>query len=64
MGRIHESIFLYTKGDEYSWNLQYTPYDQSYTDVFYRFRDANGRRYRLSDITAPGVRRFEGQSPL
>jgi len=41
MGRIHESIFLYTKGDAYSWNLQYTPYDQSYTDDFYRFTDAN-----------------------
>jgi adenine-specific DNA-methyltransferase len=30
MGRIHESIFLYTKSEEYKWNVQYTPYDQSY----------------------------------
>lgn len=54
MGRIHETIFLYTKSDDYPWNIQYTPYDQSYTDAFYRYRDTDGRRYRLSDITAPG----------
>src|SRR4051794_33730832 len=54
MGRIHESIFLYTKGDDYTWNVQYTPYDQSYIDSFYRFKDKDNRRYRLSDITAPG----------
>ena len=54
MGRIHESIFLYTKSGEYTWNMQYTPYDQSYIDDFYRHKDADGRRYTLSDITAPG----------
>lgn len=53
-GRIHESIFLYAKSENYSWNMQYTPYDQSYTDAFYRYKDPDGRRYRLSDITAPG----------
>jgi hypothetical protein len=52
--RIHESIFLYTKSATYSWNLQHTPYDQSYIDDFYRFTESDGRRYRLSDITAPG----------
>jgi adenine-specific DNA-methyltransferase len=54
MGRIHESIFLYTKSDNYPWNIQHTPYDQSYIDAFYRYKDPNGRRYQLSDITAPG----------
>ncbi len=54
MGRIHESIFVYTKSDSYAWNMQYTEYDQSYIDSFYRYTDPDGRRYRLSDITAPG----------
>jgi very-short-patch-repair endonuclease/DNA modification methylase len=54
MGRIHESIFLYTKSEKYTWNMQYTEYDQSYVDAFYRYTDPKGRRYRLSDITAPG----------
>jgi DNA modification methylase len=54
MGRIHETILFYSKGDNYPWNVQYTPYDQSYMDAFYRHVDTDGRRYRLSDITAPG----------
>jgi DNA modification methylase len=54
MGRIHESLFLYTLSGNYTWNPIYTEYDQSYLDAFYRYTDPNGRRYRLSDITAPG----------
>jgi DNA modification methylase len=54
MGRIHEAIFLYTKSENYTWNPQYTPYDESYINAFYRYTDEDGRRYRLSDITAPG----------
>ncbi|NUO79521.1 site-specific DNA-methyltransferase [candidate division KSB1 bacterium] len=54
MGRIHESLFVYTKSENYAWNMQYTEYDQSYVDAFYRFKDSDGRRYRLSDTTAPG----------
>ncbi len=54
-GRLHESIFLYSKGRDYTWHQQYQPYDQTYVDGFYRHIDPeNGRRYRLSDITAPG----------
>ncbi len=53
-GRLHESIFFYAKGARYTWNQQYQPYDESYVSSFYRFTDADGRRYRLSDITAPG----------
>jgi adenine-specific DNA-methyltransferase len=54
MGRIHDVIFFYTRCDTYTWNVLYTPYDQSYIDAFYRHKDPDGRRYRLSDITAPG----------
>lgn len=54
MGRIHESIFFYTKGEQYTWNMQYTPYDQSYIDAFYKNVDANGRRYQLDNIIGPG----------
>lgn len=54
MGRIHESIFVYTKSENYTWNMQYTDYDQSYVEAFYRHTDPEGRHYQLSDITAPG----------
>jgi len=55
LGRLHDVIFLYTKSERYSWEMQYTPYDKTYVDAFYRHVEPeSGRRYRLSDITAPG----------
>ena len=54
MGRIHETIFLYTKSENYPWTMQFTTYDPDYVDAFYRHTDPDGRRYQLSDITAPG----------
>ncbi|HYU44749.1 MAG TPA: site-specific DNA-methyltransferase, partial [Terriglobales bacterium] len=55
LGRLHEVILLYTKADSYTWHMQYTPYESEYADAFYKHIDPkNGRRYRLSDITAPG----------
>jgi len=55
LGRLHDVIFLYTKSEEYKWRMQYTPYDKEYVEAFYRHIDPDtGRRYQLSDITAPG----------
>lgn len=55
LGRLHDVIFLYTKSEKYKWQMQYTPYDQEYTAAFYKYVEAGtGRRYRLSDLTAPG----------
>ena len=54
-GRIHDIILFYTKTDEWVWNNIFTPYDESYTDAFYKhIESGTGRRYRLSDITGPG----------
>ncbi len=55
LGRLHDSIYLYSKGEDFPWNDLFTPYSQDYIDAFYRFVDeTTGRRYRLSDATAPG----------
>lgn len=55
LGRLHDSIYLYSKGDDFTWNDLFTPYSQDYLDAFYKFVDkTTGRRYRLSDVTAPG----------
>jgi DNA modification methylase len=55
LGRLHDIIFLYTKTESYHWCMRYSPYDQEYVDAFYRHADpSTGRRYRLSDLTAPG----------
>ena len=54
-GRICDRIFFYTKHKDWTWNPQFTPYDQKYLDSFYRHvEEETGRRYRLSDLTGPG----------
>ena len=54
-GRIHDSIFFYTKSNEWSWNPIHTDYDQDYIDNFYRHEEpTTNRRYRLGDLTGPG----------
>jgi len=32
MGRLHDSIFVYTKSADYTWNMQYVPYDEKYLE--------------------------------
>jgi DNA modification methylase len=55
LGPIHDVIFLYTKSDAYTWNMQYQPYSEEYINSFYKhIEPETGRRYRLSDITGPG----------
>lgn len=54
-GRIHDSILFYTKGEEWTWNTVYTPYDDDYIEAFYKHVEPEtGRRYRLGDLTGPG----------
>ena len=55
LGRVHDTLFLYSGGEEYTFNHQYRPYDPKYVEDFYRYSEnETGRRYRLGDITAPG----------
>jgi site-specific DNA-methyltransferase (adenine-specific) len=58
-GPVHDVIFFYSKSSDYIWNSQFTEYDQSYLDQFYRHIDNDGRRFRLSDITGAGTRKGE-----
>ncbi len=72
-GRIHDVILFYTKGDEWSWNPVYTPYDPDYIGQFYRHVEpGTGRKYQLDNLTAAkpggdtsyewkGVRPYQGR---
>jgi DNA modification methylase len=52
-GNVRDIILFYTTEDSWTWNWQYTPYDQNYIDDFYRHIDPlSGRRYRMGDLTA------------
>ena len=54
-GRIHDSIFFYTKSAEWTWNQLYTDYDEDYVQKFYKnIEEETGRRYQLDNITGPG----------
>ncbi|MDP9172892.1 MAG: restriction endonuclease [Planctomycetota bacterium] len=54
-GRVHESIFYFVKGNDYTFNHQYKAYDPEYVEKFYKHVDAEtGRRYSLGDLGAPG----------
>lgn len=55
-GPVHDVILFYSRGDTFTWNRQFTPHDPEYVRKFYRHLDSTGRRYRLSDLTAAGVR--------
>jgi len=58
---IHDTIFMYTKSPEYTWNVQYTPYSQKYIRGQFRYKDKIGR-YRKVPITGAETRK--GQSGM
>jgi site-specific DNA-methyltransferase (adenine-specific) len=51
--RNHDIILRYTKSEKWTWNQPYTAHDPEYVSHFYRFKDADGRVYRLADLTNP-----------
>jgi DNA modification methylase len=55
LGRVHDTILLYGKGKETTFNHLYRPYDPEYVENFYRFIEPeSGRRFQLGDLGAPG----------
>ena len=55
LGPIHDVILLYSKGEKYRWNMQYTPYTEEYINRNYRHVEPEtDRRYRLDNLTGPG----------
>jgi site-specific DNA-methyltransferase (adenine-specific) len=55
--RNHDTILRYTKSGKWTWNAQYTPHNESYVDSFYKYKDADGRVFRLADLTNPNKNR-------
>ena len=55
--RDHDVILRYTKGESWTWNPAFRPHDPAYVDRFYRYTDADGRRYQLADLTNPNKNR-------
>jgi DNA modification methylase len=55
LGRVHDTIFSYSKSKDYFFKHLYRPYDPEYVVDFYRFVEpGTGRKYQLGDLGAPG----------
>jgi DNA modification methylase len=53
LGNISDSIYYYSKSNDYTFNQLYTAYDNEYLEQFYKHIDPDtGRRYRLDNLTA------------
>jgi DNA modification methylase len=55
-GVVHDLIIWHAKSDCFAWNPQYEPYSSAYLDSKYRYQTADGRRYRLDNLTSPHPR--------
>ena len=56
-GPVHDVILFYSKGADFFWNGVYTNYSDDYKEQFFRFKDIDGRRYRLTILTGTGTRK-------
>ena len=50
---LSDVILFYSKSKDMPFNVVRVPLDEDYVSKFYRHKDADGRRYRLSDMSAP-----------
>ena len=56
-GPVHDTIFFYTKSDDYTWNQVYQPLPQETIDQWYNnVEPETGRRFNRADLTAAGRR--------
>lgn len=63
-GRLQDVLLFYAKGPSYYWQQPYREYDPEYVEKFYgQVEPETGRRYTLSDITAPGGASPEKRNP-
>lgn len=49
----HDTIFYYTKSEKYTFHRQFGEHDPEYVEKFYKYKDKDGRRYTLGDLTNP-----------
>ncbi|MBF6605729.1 MAG: restriction endonuclease [Chloroflexi bacterium] len=63
-GRLQDVLLFYAKSSSYYWTQPYRAYDPEYVEDFYRsVEPGTGRRFTLSDITAPGGASPEKRNP-
>jgi site-specific DNA-methyltransferase (adenine-specific) len=53
---VHDTILYYAKGESPTWNAQHVPHSEEYVSDKYRHKGADGRLYRLDNMTSPNPR--------
>lgn len=54
--KVADSIFFYTREKTFTWNTPREAYSDEYLESKYRHKDADGRVYRLDNMTSPNPR--------
>jgi DNA modification methylase len=49
-----DSVFFYTKSDDYTFTPQFEAYTNEYLTTFYKYVEPDGRKYRLISMIGPG----------
>jgi len=55
-GRVSDRLLFYAKSADYIFNRLKTPFSNEYVESKFTHIDADGRRFRLSDLNPPGGR--------
>ncbi|HMJ08525.1 MAG TPA: DNA methyltransferase [Pyrinomonadaceae bacterium] len=62
-GGVHDTIFFYSKSDNYTWNKTFTKYSPEYVEMFFDEVDEEGKRYKRTDLTGAGIRNGDSGKP-
>jgi site-specific DNA-methyltransferase (adenine-specific) len=54
-GRVRDVIFFYSKTQNVVWNDLYQKYEDEYTEQYYKYKDADGRRWMSDNLSAYGL---------
>lgn len=61
-GNNHDTIFFYTRGDQYPWNAQFTDYDPEYIEAEFR-NDETGQLVKYENLTGAGSSQGDSGQP-
>jgi adenine specific DNA methylase Mod len=53
-GRVHDTLFFYSKTPDRKWHHLFMPLDPSYVSSTYSHDDGDGRKYTTTPMTGPG----------
>ncbi len=54
-GKARDVLLYYSKDERPTWNQLFQAYEPGYEDRYYRYKDADGRRFMSADLGAAGL---------